>query len=149
MREFKFRGMGINGGWHIGHLSYSPIKTHSTPDVGYYISNSKGCPWAYQVRPDTIGETTGLLDKNGKEVYEGDILKSLHFVEAIGKKHYLYHVVEWSDGLMGWFARNILSSNHDTGNGNIQLFAYVRNCPEIEIVGNIFENVELLKDDER
>jgi hypothetical protein len=70
MREIKFRGKGINGEWHKGLLSISQGKP-GQPEKGYYISNEAGMPWAYQVRPETIGQLIATID--GQEFYEGDI----------------------------------------------------------------------------
>ena len=71
MREIKFRGQCLNGDWVYGLLC--------KPTVGKYagetfISNSGGIPMAFSVRPETVGQFTGLLDKNGVDVFEGDIV---------------------------------------------------------------------------
>lgn len=73
MIVIKFKGMNISGDWVYGLLSYSHGRATQPPE-GYYISNSVGSPWAFQIRPETIGQYTGLKDMNGREIYERDTL---------------------------------------------------------------------------
>jgi uncharacterized phage protein (TIGR01671 family) len=77
---------------------------------------------------------TGLLDKNGKEIYEGDILHS----ETWGRNSRClnpYHVVEWRD--VGWVASGY--------NGTMNVHPELTVKQDFEVIGNTYENPELLK----
>lgn len=71
---------------------------------------------------------TGLTDKNGKEMYEGDILKGPHSPRSTNS---LKMVVEWRGG-----AWRVEASNKDRLIWSM--------CPYVEVIGNIYENPELL-----
>ncbi|QHM88844.1 hypothetical protein DXY21_02918 [Bacillus velezensis] len=148
MREVKFRGMGINGEWYCGNLSIIKQRIKSMGiDPGSYISNKAGDPFAYSVRPETVGQFTGLKDKNGREIYEGDILKRTVTVVMYGSGKPPedideYMKVEYREDYAGFYI------------GERPLFAYVDNtrdvdtgcrCTKAEVIGNISENPELLE----
>jgi uncharacterized phage protein (TIGR01671 family) len=143
VREIKFRGKRIdNGAFVVGDLTrYSEEMSYITVDL---IEGE-----VYQVTSKTVGQYTGLKDKNGREIYEGDIVE----FEDIGEDGYEYKeaydfinraVVVWGKG------RFVLDC---FGNDNSGVIDDMNNRPEdfynmfehyAEVIGNIHDNPELL-----
>lgn len=130
-RIIKFKGKSDNGQWYYGYLttdSYNHLFIESVSGTSVYTS---------KVKKETVGQFTGLSDKNGKEIYGGDILKSFHFKNVNGKDEFLYHKIIWSEKLTGWQC----VSSGQTGqehNGNPQLWVYVKNT-QFEVCGNLYD----------
>ncbi|MEH2977882.1 YopX family protein [Bacillus velezensis] len=129
MREIKFRGMSINGEWYYGNLSIIKQRIKSMGiDPGSYISNKAGVPFAYSVRPETVGQYTGLKDKSeaGQEIWEGDIRK-----DALGR---IFKVVYDNDlaTFYGEYTNGHYESLGDCG-------------ADSEFLGTVYQNPELLE----
>lgn len=151
MREYKFRGKeNSTGRWVYGGLFKEPAPPQcfeKTLEDKYWIvyPNPRFMPdWNLpfdMVRTDvdknTIGQFTGLHDKNGKEIYEGDIV----FIKGDTEVLDIKGKVEYSDT----FAQFII-----TNTGNIIDEAEpLGDYEDIEVIGNVFENKELLNETNR
>lgn len=126
MRVIKFRGKDkYTGKWVFGDLAHSKgISTN-----GLYDRVMVG---GYHVIEETVGQFTGLLDKNGKEIYEGDII--LESTDGINTDWNIRYDI----GLSQYRAENIGDECDD-----IQLNAVW--LDRSEIIGSIHDNPELLK----
>ena len=155
MREIKFRGKRTdNGEWVYGNLIYSSdaVKEYEAIIVpqkdadGFttdYASNgenkeSYGFDNWFCVIPETVGQSTGLHDKNSKEIYEGDIVKDYE-----GK----LKTVVWKDN-----GFKFLYISHRTYQGEPyteDVYLGLNNTSDkrwgVEVIGNVFENPELLE----
>ena len=127
MRKIEFRGKVID------------TKDGYFPDwyYGYYLIDLEGdrvrdfiynCPTRLEVYPETVGQFTGLKNKNGTEIYEGDVIKCLSYYTDT---EYVLKIVYDSDtaSFLGcWEYKDI----------------YLHYLEDFEVIGNIHDNPELL-----
>lgn len=128
MREILFRGKRIdNAEWAEGYLCHDS-EQHESYIAEFFEDKSA---YIRQVIPETVGQYTGLTDKNGKKIFEGDVVKVLQ-----GKDKGVAYV-GFENGTFMLYPRT----------GNIYertLWAYWYNDWDVEIIGNIHDNPQLL-----
>ena len=136
MREILFRGKGtcgLNAGdWIYGYYVKDFWKPTRCGCGIIPIDKERGgyC----EVKPSTIGQYTGLTDKNGKKIFKGDI------VHCVSKFDSADMVVIFECGQF----RMILAEKYHEYQTNIGY--YDINCFAKEVIGNIYDNPELLKE---
>lgn len=144
MREILFRGKRIdNGEWVEGAFlndrdgSFYICPAASDISVSYGDNGRRmriGC-W-YNVDPSTVGQYTGLTDKNGKRIFEGDICQTKG-IPLIDEKPF---VAVWNDYYIGFYWENI-DNPRETD-------MFTQTVAELtEVIGTIHDNPELLKEE--
>lgn len=116
MREIKFRGKREEDGeWQEGYFVFGLIEDLIVCGL-----------FSWRVKSETVGEYTGLEDKNGKKIFEGDILR------VKSRKTETLCVVVFREG---WF----IGITEDNGECEFRYMA------DVEIIGNIYDNPDLIK----
>ncbi len=162
MREILFRGKTKHGKWVYGWFCGKTLNhmMDGTEECSQII-HSDTLYW-HVVEPETVGQFTGLTDKNGKKIFEGDIVKCRHrlyrisFEELEDKKIRRSYGKEIEEASVGGFNclywRNYTVSIYDgcvrIQNGSDSHYIrknYIYNHA-IEVIGNIHDNPELLEE---
>jgi uncharacterized phage protein (TIGR01671 family) len=154
MREILFKGKRIDTGeWIEGYY-------RKTCGCSLIICDEGDDMYGVAVIPSTIGQYTGLTDKNGKKIFDGDVVEYEHELSGflrfeLGEdykprrshschwddKHYLHYkrnyIVEWKEKDARWILRNG-SDQHDLRRISLSMHNGI-------VIGNIHDNPELLK----
>lgn len=140
-REILFRGKREDNGEWVEGFYVNIGKTCPSIATGKLaIERNKLAPEMHKVIPETVGQYIGLTDKNGRKIFEGDIVK---YVDKYGQE-VLSYIVEWSKDSCMFFLKCIgfddrFDSDFDVFYGEPEPF---------EIVGNIHDNPELVRKDD-
>lgn len=125
-REIKFRGKMLDSDDFVyGYYIHSELPNEIFEHKIYCADVNR----LIDVKEETVGQFTGLHDKNGKEIYEGDIVKIKYRDEDIGKVIYEHN----------GFTVDVM--NMDRFYGRVHLLEKFT-----EVIGNVFENGDILND---
>ena len=128
MREIEFRGKSKNSGrWVYGDLVTNKYQSRQGINI-YEKSNSVNCKSGYQfVRVDkkTLGQYTGLKDKNGTKIFEGDVVNMLNITDYPMQ-------IKWSKKWARFIFYNLVNKT--------EMNLFTEQC---EVIGNIYDNTEL------
>lgn len=137
MREIQFRGQRVdNGEWVYGDLITNSKKLYIHPKANMTKVSESGLSKLvvmHKVIPETVGQYAGLTGKNGKKIFEGDIVRKFHnYTGETG-----FYPVVYEHGT--FFAKC-----DETAGMAIGDIAH-----SIEVVGNVHDNPELLKGEKK
>ena len=135
MREILFRGKRLGSGeWIEGYLIVSDernfISSHPECLTSFYYMDGYSFSGFVEVDPSTVGQYTGMTDKNGKRIFEGDILRYKNCDDEYG-----FLFVEFRNGS---FCVNEHGVTCDPVSEAL--------CLGVEVIGNIYDNPEILKE---
>ena len=140
MREILFRAKRYSGEWVYGYYvhQFGAHEIRSRDDDEYQHES-------YHIKSETVGQYTGLNDKNGNKIFEGDILSIFQKSDSVGRyfdppiKYPANVIVKWD--LCAWMWEVILQEKFYLS------FPDAWCHYECEIIGNIYDNPELIGGD--
>lgn len=154
MREILFRGKRVDNGEWI----YGDLLTPTDIMCVWEISENTGMGDRYEIDPETVGQYTGLTDKNGTKIFEGDILGRDEFYSEYDKKYYGILIVKYGrighiePCLTGFYCLNFWATSifnyEKPEKGDYGEFFELDsiNLQEIQVIGNVYDNKDLLKE---
>lgn len=131
-----------DGQWVEGYLVYSFT---GIPFIVTKYDHILALVTRYEVDPETICQCTGLKDKNGNLIWEGDIIHKPSYTDydAYANSEAYTGRVQYEDG--GWSVEITRSDGSVCVSPIIEMIAYSKDIEHSEVIGNIFDNPELLE----
>ena len=137
MRTIKFRGKCAKGSRYAGEWAYgSCVQCEKSDDVLITAAINDRCSCTYHVDPETVGQFTGLKDKNGRKIYEGDIIK---IVEKFDDEN-----VYSSNGVV-CFEEGIYELQNGKHFAYLGWLMHNDDIIKLEVIGNIHDNPDLIE----
>lgn len=142
MREILFKGKRKDGGkWIEGYYQKRYDLLGNEEHLIFHADSYN--VWEYaEVDPETLCQFTGLCDKNGNKIWENDILMA--HLDEFYPEDMTYETVEW--GVAGWAAHETSSIDREYGSVDRE-YLNEFDLKHFEVVGNIFDNPELLQEE--
>lgn len=157
-REILFRAQKVdNNEWIEGYyaylfdVEYNPQGYDDVPDRKHYIMTDNS--GYYEVNPETVSQFTGMLDKNGTKIFEGDIIFNETKTLITCKDDPRTYLVEWKDGEYGcnnnsdvvWLKQKPSFEFKKINPEGKNYMSLIFSQDKISVVGNFYENPELLR----
>ncbi len=143
MREILFRGKDVfSGDWVEGYYEFGyDAETETPTHYMWVVNHTEKYGEMFVVIPETVGQYTGLTDKNGKKIFEGDVVTTKY---KLGRGGYYVFEVYYNESLCQ-FALTINSGSYTKNKQYDWLQLTELKANKIEVIGNIHDNPELLK----
>lgn len=141
MREILFKAKRIdNGEWVEGYYLRDQYHIGGEDIIFYRKDSDRFTVYTNIIDIETLCQFTGLTDKNGNKIWENDILMA--HLDELYPEDVTYEAIQW--GVAGWAAHE--TSNIDREHGSVDReYLDEFDLKHFEVVGNIFDNKELLQ----